>query len=351
MRAAVIHHYGPPEALVVEDIEQPRPGPRDLLVEVHASSINPVDTKIRAGAQRLLLRYPLPWVLGLDVSGVVVETGPKVTRFAVGDEVFASPRHSRPGCYAEYVAVDEREAAHKPSRLSHAQAAGVPLAALTAWDCLVEVTRVRAGDKVLVHAGAGGVGSIAIQLAKHLGAEVATTCSEANAALVRRLGADVVVDYRRQRFEEILPPQDVVLDSLGFASVARSLVVLARGGRLVSIQSDLPRRTARWGQLLGTLLTGLSMAWLPVRAWLRYGVRARSLIVREPHGGHLAKIAELIDAGAIEPLVDRVVGLEQVAEAHRYAEGGHVRGKVVLAVKASADPADVQSPKPAIAVT
>lgn len=333
MRAALIHRYGPPETFVVEDVERPRPGPRDLLIRVHASSVNPVDTKIRAGAQRLLIRYRLPWILGLDVSGVVEEVGERVTSFRPGDAVFASPRHSRPGCYAEYVAVDEREVAAKPAKLTHEEAASMPLAALTAWDCLVEITRVRPGDKVLVHAGAGGVGSLAIQLAKHLGATVTTTCSARNEELVRGLGADAVIDHRRERFDEVLNEQDVVLDSLGWESVARSLTVLRRGGRLVSIQPGLPERTKRHGQLLGTALTGLALAWLPIRGRLGYGVRARSLLVRAPSGAHLAEIARLVDEGAIRPVIDRVLPLEEIAEAHRHVETGHARGKVVVSIR------------------
>jgi NADPH:quinone reductase-like Zn-dependent oxidoreductase len=333
VRAARIHEYGGPEVFRLEDVPRPDVGPRDLLIEVHASSVNPVDTKLRAGAQRLLVRYRLPWILGLDVSGVVVEVGAEVTRFRVGDEVFASPRHERPGCYAELVAVDEREVALKPARLSHLEAAAIPLAGLTAWDCLVGVTRVREGDSVLIHAGAGGVGTFAIQIAKHLGATVATTASAASAELVRGLGADAVVDYRRERFEEVLPPQDVVLDSLGWDSIERSLGLLKRGGRLVSIQAELPRRTARYGQALGAMMTGLAIAWLPLRARVRHGVRAHSLLVRAPDGENLARLAGLVEAERLRPVLDGVFPLEQIADAHRRSETGHAHGKIVVAVK------------------
>jgi NADPH:quinone reductase-like Zn-dependent oxidoreductase len=332
VKAALLPAYGPPEVLVIGEAERPQPGPRDILVRVLASSVNPVDTKLRSGLQRLIARYRLPWILGLDVSGVVEEVGGEVTRFRVGDEIFASPRHSRPGCYAEYVAIDEAEAARKPDNLTHVEAASIPLAGLTAWDCLVRIARVQRGDKVLIHAGAGGVGTLAIQLAKHLGAIVATTCSAKNADFVRELGADIVVDYRRERFEEVLVAQDMVLESLGSDSINRSLPVVRRGGTLVSIQPGLPQRAARYGRLVGTAVTGLALAWLPVRGWLRYGVRARSLLVREPSGAHLGELAALLSAKTIRPVIDRVLPLDEIVEAHRHVETGHARGKVVIRI-------------------
>jgi NADPH:quinone reductase-like Zn-dependent oxidoreductase len=303
-----------------------------VLVRVHASSVNPVDTKLRSGAQRLLVRYRLPWILGLDVSGVVEAVGSKVTRFEAGQEVFGSPRHNRPGCYAEFVAVDERELALKPQSLSHEEAASIPLAGLTAWDCLVVQSRLREGERALVQAGSGGVGSLAVQLAHHLGAIVATTCSARNVELVRKLGADIVVDYTKERFEDALEPQDVVLESLGWDSVRRSLSLLRRGGRLSSIQPELPKAAARYGQLLGLLLTGLKMAWLPLRGLLR-GARARNLMVREPSGDNLSELAKLIEQGALKPVVDRVVPLADIAEAHRHSETGRARGKIVIGVR------------------
>jgi NADPH:quinone reductase-like Zn-dependent oxidoreductase len=332
VRAARIHHYGPPDVFVIDDVPEPEPKPRDVLVRVHASSVNPVDTKLRAGAQKLLVRYRLPWILGLDVSGVVEAVGARVRRFRVGQQVFGSPRHQRPGCYAEYVAVDERELAPKPSSLSHEQAAAVPLAALTAWDCLVEQAKLDRGERVLIHAGSGGVGSFAIQLAKHLGAIVATTCSGRNAELVRELGADRVVDYSKEQFEEVLAPQHVVLDPLGWASVARSLAILERGGHLTSIQPELPKATARYGQLSGALVTGLKMAGLPLRGLWR-GVRARNLMAREPSGTNLAEIGKLIEQGEMKPVIDRVIPLADIAEAHRHSETGRARGKIVIAVR------------------
>ncbi|MEZ4444399.1 MAG: NADP-dependent oxidoreductase [Polyangiaceae bacterium] len=333
MRAARIHRYGPAEEVFrIDDVEPPPLGRRDVRVAIHASSVNPIDTKIRAGAQRLLIHYRLPWTLGLDLSGVVEEVGPAVTRFRVGQEVFGSPRHNRPGCYAEMTSVDERELALKPASLSHTEAAAIPLAALTAWDCLVGQAALRAGERALIHAGAGGVGTMAIQIAKDLGAVVATTCSARNAELVTSLGADRVVDYQTERFEEVLEPQDVVLDSLGWDSIARSLSILRRGGRLSNIQPELPKATARYGQLLGTLVTGLKMAGLPLRGLLR-GVRARNLLARRPSGDNLARIAELVERGALVPQIDSVLPLEAVGEAHRLSETGHARGKIVIAVR------------------
>src|SRR5688572_19401138 len=204
MKAAVIEHYGPPEVLHLGEAPEPICGPRDVLIEVHASSVNPIDTKIRRGGMRGVIHYRLPWVLGLDVSGVVKEVGSKVTRFRPGDEVYSSPTHRRSGCYAELVAIDERAVGRKPKNISHGEAAGIPLAGITAWMSVVEKARAAAGKKILVHAGAGGVGSLAIQIAKHFGAHVATTASARNTELVASLGADEIIDYTKQRYDELL---------------------------------------------------------------------------------------------------------------------------------------------------
>jgi NADPH:quinone reductase-like Zn-dependent oxidoreductase len=331
MRAVLIDDYGGPERLRLADIPRPEPRRRDVLVAVRATAVNPVDWKIREGGQGRAVPLKFPAVLGLDVSGVVVEVGDRVTRFAPGDEVFSSPTHKRQGTYAEYVAIDEAQVAEKPPRLSHVEAASVPMVGLTAWRCLVEKGRLQAGDKVLIQAGSGGVGSFAIQLAKHLGAVVATTCSARNIERVESLGADRVVDYTREAFEEVLEPQDVVLESLGGEVKERSLQVLRRGGRLLSINADLPRNTRRHGHTLGVLVTGWQLLRFGLKSRLRHGVRT-SNVVRRPDGAALAKIAALLESGAIRPIVDRTFSLEEIAEAHRYSQSGRARGKIVLEV-------------------
>lgn len=331
MRAALIDRYGPPEVLRLGDVPQPTPGPNDLLIAVRAASVNPVDTKIRRGAQRGVIRLRLPAILGLDVSGVVAAVGERVEGFTVGDEVFASPTHRRPGTYAEYVCVDAGAVAHKPRTLSHVEAAGLPLVALTAWEALVTRARLQAGESVLIQAGAGGVGTVAIQIARHLGARVITTCSPANAERVTALGADRVIDYRTTPFEAACSDLDVVLDSLGGAAKRAAVGTLRRGGRLVTLNSDLPELSVRYGPYLGALAAVLRIARITVGARLTRGVKVWH-VLRPCHGPTLARIAELVDAGVIRPVIDRVLPLEAIAEAHAHSETGRARGKIIIQV-------------------
>jgi alcohol dehydrogenase len=331
VKAVRIHQYGDPEVLCVEEVARPEPGPRDVLVKVHATAVNPVDWKIRGGGQRTVIRYRLPWILGLDVSGVVQAVGADVTRFSVGDEVWSSPIHTRPGCYAEYVCIDERQVARKPSNIDHQQAASMPLVGLTAYQCIIDKGKLQAGQRVLIHAGAGGVGSFAIQLAKHLGAHVITTCSARNADFVRELGADEVVDYNEQRFEEVLSPVDLVLDSLGEKAFSANVKVLRRGGRLSNITIDLPSHVKRYGRWLSLLTVAWAFVWIHLWPFLRKGVISRH-IIKQCDGEQLQRIAELVEAGAIKPVIDRVLPLDEIQQAHRHSELGHARGKIVLRV-------------------
>jgi len=335
MRAVRIHEYGGPDVLRVENVRMPEMRPRDVLVEVHATSVNPVDWKIRNGSQRGAIRLHLPWVIGMDVSGVVLRIGAEVTRFRPGDEVWSSPTHKRPGTYAELCAIDEAQVALKPTNISHEEAASLPLVGLTAWDCLVGAANVRAGQKVLVQAGAGGVGTIAIQLAKHLGAHVATTCSSKNVDFLRELGADLVVDYTSERFDEVLSDYDVVVESLGGDYQRRALGVLRRGGHLASINGGLPEATEKYGPSLGVAMVGLQMLRAKLGSRLRRNVKT-SIVVRRPDGDNLAQLTRLVEEGAIRPIVAEVFPLARIADAHRASEAGHARGKIVVAVKGEA---------------
>ncbi len=328
MKAATIHRYGDPDVFQIDEIDPPAVGPHDVLIDVRAAGINPVDSKIRRGGQRAVARYKLPAVLGLDVSGVVAAVGARVTKFVVGDEVFGSPSHRRQGTYAEQVAIDETHLAPKPARISHVEAASLPLVGLTAWQCLVGVAELSAGDKVLIQAGAGGVGSFAIQLARHLGAEVATTCSERNADFVRRLGATVVIDHARERFDEVLADYDVVLESMGGVDLQRAPRVLRRGGKLVYITTGLADYGERYGPMLGAAIVVGRIAW----RWLSSRVRGKpaSVVVREPNGEQLARIGDLVDRGAITPIVEQTFPLERIADAHRALDTGRTRGKIVI---------------------
>jgi NADPH:quinone reductase-like Zn-dependent oxidoreductase len=333
MRAARIHAYGGPEVLSIDaDVPEPTPGPGAVLVEVHATSVNPIDCKIRQGAFRAALRYRLPRTLGMDVSGVVVGVGAGVTRWKIGDAVIASPGPKTPGSYAELTTVRAGELGRKPANLSHVEAASLPLAYLTAWQALAVHGRVQRGERVLVQAGAGGVGTLAIQVAKHLGAWVATTCSAPNRALVSGLGADQVIDYRSEDYTEVLRDLDVVLDALGLDEVKRARKVVRRGGRIVGISVGLPERVARYGKVWGLIGTGFAMAQSVIGARMRSGVKAR-YFTRAPSGAQLDQLAELCEAGVIRPVVERVYPLAEIAEAHRHSDSGRARGKLVIAVR------------------
>lgn len=329
MRAARLHEYGPPDRLVVEDVPEPRlERPTDVRVAVRAASINPIDWKIRAGLQRGAIRLRLPWTLGLDVAGEVLEVGPAVTRFAPGDAVFGCPDWRRPGSYAEQCVLDESLLARKPPSLSFEEAAAVPLVGLTAWQCLLPRLAERHGQRVLVQAGSGGVGHVAIQLAKHHGAWVAATCSERNRAFVEGLGCDRVVDYNAERWWEEVPDLDVILDALGYEERDRALRHVKRGGRVASIVSGLPENTERYGPTLGTIATGLGIAGFWIRGRLR-GVEAVT-VVKQTWRDQLEQLGALCEQGAVKVHVDRTFPLHALPEAHAYGETGRIRGKVVI---------------------
>ncbi|WP_067934017.1 NADP-dependent oxidoreductase [Alicyclobacillus kakegawensis] len=309
MRAVYIEAYGGKEQLKYGELPRPAIGADDVLIEVHAAGVNPVDWKIREGYLKQRLNYTFPLILGWDAAGVVVETGSNVTQFQVGDKVFTRPEIERNGSYAEYLAVVERLVAPMPKNISFEEAASIPLAGLTAWQALVDTAHVQSGDKVLVHAGAGGVGVYAIQIAKAYGAHVATTVSERNLDLVRSLGADVVIDYVREDFVERVRDYDIVLDTMGGDVQRRSYDVLKPGGILVSIINPPDPDTAA-----------------------KHRVRAEYFFL-EPDGKKLAKLGELVEQGRVRPVVGHVFALEQAAKAHELSESHHARGKIVLQVK------------------
>ena len=330
MKAFILDAYGKGAKLRLADRPDPQPGPHDVLVRIHAAGLNVLDSKIRNGEFKPLLPYKPPLTLGHDLAGVVEAVGSAVTRFAPGDGVFSRPRDGRIGTLAERIAVDEADLARKPANLTMAEAAGMPLVALTAWQALVELAAVQPGAKVLIHAGSGGFGSVAIQLAKHLGATVATTASGGNAEMVRALGADVVIDYRTQRFETVLSDYDLVICGQDADTLSRSLAVLKPGGRLISISGPPTVEFAK--------AQGLSWVLRQVMRLLSFGIRrkARAKGVRydfmfmRADGGQLAQIGTLIEAGAIRPVLDHIFPFEQTNEAFAYLETGRVKGKVVV---------------------
>jgi NADPH:quinone reductase-like Zn-dependent oxidoreductase len=330
MKAFVVAQYGK-DGLRAADVPEPRVGNNDVLVRVSAASINPLDKMVRNGEFKQLLKYKTPFVLGHDVAGVVTLVGAGVRDFKVGDEVYARPRDLRIGTFAEYIAIDQNDVALKPASLTQHQAAAVPLVALAAWQILIEKARVQPGQKVLVHAGAGGLGSTVIQLAKHLGAHVATTANGASEGLVRDLGADVVVDYTRQDFSQILSGYDLVLDALGGENLMKSLTVLKPGGLAIGVTGP---PDAEFAEQLGApkpfKLVMSFMSRKVRRAAKRLGVRYSFFFMRAG-GAQLRKLAALYDAGHLHPVLDTTFTFDQTVEALAYVESGKVKaGKVVV---------------------
>ncbi len=331
VRAARIYEYGAPDVLKVEEAPRPEIGPHDVLVRMHATSVNPVDCKMRAGSHRLLIPRKLPTILGMDVSGVIEEVGAKVKGWSVGDEVVSSPRHTREGTYAEYVAVDAGELTKKPAVLTHEEAASLPLVALTAWACLVDHANIQEGDEVFIQAGSGGVGTVAIQLAKHLGARVITSCSERNIELVMDLGADEVINYREESLADRLPEGlSAALDALG--DETEVLISKVRNKGAVSmISPGLPQRVKENGALCGTSATFGAVGATVVRSWLS-GARAWP-VTRRPDGEVLGRIMNLVESGYIKPVMDSTYTLDDIVEAHLRSESGRARGKIAVSIR------------------
>lgn len=308
MKAARIHAYGDTSEIRIEDAPLPTLAPDDVLIRVVATSVNPVDWKIRKGYLKSFIPYEMPLIMGWDVSGVVEQTGPAVTKFKPGDAVYSRPDIRRNGAYAEYIAVRESEIAFKPTTISHVEAASLPLVSITAWESLFTTANLSAGQRVLIHAGAGGVGSIAIQLAKARGVHVTTTASAAKSALVKSLGADEVIDYRSQDFSKIAKGMDVVFDTIGGETQEKSWGTLKPGGMLVSI-TDRPSedRSKAEGKRAGYVFIG-------------------------PNAPILTELAGMVDLGQVRPLIAAEFGLNDTAKAQEASETGRATGKIVIYV-------------------
>ena len=331
MKAFILDRYGNADRVRAGDMPEPEPRENDVLVRIHAASVNLVDSKIRNGEFKSFLRFRLPLILGHDVAGVVVRVGSGVRRFKPGDEVYAASGQA--GAFAELLAIDENDVAIKPKDLTMEEAASIPLVGLTAWQVLVERAKLRRGQKVLIHAGSGGVGTFAIQLAKHIGATVATTTSTANVELVRRLGADVVIDYKNEDFADVLGDYDVVLNGLDKVTLEKSLRVLKPGGQLISISGPPDAAFAR--------TVGASWVVRMVMGALSRGIRAQAkrrhvhyaFLFMRANGAQLTEITSLIDASVIRPVVDRVFPFAATREAMAYVESGRAKGKVVVSMR------------------
>jgi NADPH:quinone reductase-like Zn-dependent oxidoreductase len=328
MRAFVVNKYKEP--LQEADVPEPVVGEHDVLVQVQAAGLNVLDEKIRAGEFKQILPYKLPQILGNDLAGTVIDVGAKVRGFTLGDQVYARPDKDRIGTFAERIAVAEADLALKPASVSIEEAASLPLVALTAWQALVEKGNVQPGQRVLIHAGSGGVGTIAIQLAKHLGATIATTVSAGNADFVRELGADTVIDYRNQDFEQLLDGYDLVLDSLGGQNLEKSLRVLRPGGKAIGIAGPPDPAFAREAGLnpvLRLAITGLSAKIR--RQAKKLGVTYEFLFMRAS-GDQLRQITTLVDDGALRPVVGQVFDFDQTVGAMQSIGTGGIRGKAVI---------------------
>jgi alcohol dehydrogenase len=335
MRALVLERYGGPAAAQLREVAQPTPRPGEVLLRVHAAGLNPVDYKIRSGQLRVVTRYPLPIVLGCELAGTVEACGFGATRFAAGERVFARVDKRTLGAFAEFVCVHQNLVARMPAALDFDAAAGIPLAGLTALQCLRDLLQVAPDQRIFIPGGAGGVGVFALQLAREFGATVATTASPRGEALVRRLGATVVIDYTRQRFETLLRDYDGALDLVGGDTLTRAFSVVRRGALVVSIAGVPEPQTARdMGRGRGlAALFWLASLGLRLRA-RRHGVRYRYLFMH-PSGVELAFLAELVDAGRLAPVVDQVFPFEQIGAAFAHLEAGHAKGKVVVRMHAA----------------
>lgn len=333
MKAFVVDRYGRKNGLRAGEMPTPEPQADDVLIQIHATSVNPIDAKIRDGEFKLILPYRLPLILGNDLAGVVVRVGARVKRFKPGDEVYAQPHKDRIGAFAEFIAVKEDGVALKPNTLSMEEAASIPLVGLTAWQALIEKGQLKKGQKVLIHAGSGGVGTFAIQLAKHVGATVATTTSARNAELVKQLGADIVIDYKKEDFADILNGYDLVLDTQGGDTLKKSLRVLRPGGRLIGIAGPPDPEFAKEIGASWFLKTVMRLLSYRVRKIAKRHDASYSFLFMRPSGDQLSRIAALIDAGTIRPVIDRVFPFASTNEALAYVEAGRTKGKTVIKIR------------------
>ncbi|ANC20494.1 NADPH:quinone reductase [Bacillus cereus] len=332
MKAMIIDRYGKVPMRMAE-VPTPEINEYEVLAEIHAASINPIDFKIRDGKVKMLLKYEMPLILGNDFSGVITKVGSKVTRFKVGDEIYARPRKNKIGTFAEYIAIHEDDIALKPKNLSFEEAASIPLVGLTSYQALHDIMQLQKGQKILIHAGSGGVGTFAIQLAKIMGATVTTTASEAGANLVTSLGADEIINYKTEKFEDILKNYDAVFDTIGGATLEKSFNIIKSGGNIVSV-SGMPN--ARFGKEFGsgffkTLL--FSLASKKLTALEKKHNAQYSFLFMKPSGDQLRTIASYIEAGQIKPVIDRVFPFEDAQKAMEYSESGRAKGKIIVKIK------------------
>ena len=333
MKPLILKKYGGPDQIVFADIPEPALKPDEILVRVHAVGLNPIDNAIPKGSFKPIIQLQLPATLGSDLAGVVAEVGSRVTRFKAGDAVFASIFDLGTGSLAEFAVVPESAAALKPANLDFVQAASVPMVGLTAWQALKERAQLRPGQKVFIPAGSGGIGTFAIQVAKHFGAKVGTTTSTGNVALVKGLGADEVIDYKKQEFEDVLRDYDVVLGTVKGDSIKKSLRILKPNSRIVSLVGppDAAFARARGMNFFLKFVFGLLSGGI-IRGARKRGA-AYSFLFVHPDGRQLAEIGELLQVGKIRPVIDKVFPFDQAKEALAYLEKGRAKGKIVVRLR------------------
>ncbi|GAE83522.1 NADP-dependent oxidoreductase [Bacteroides reticulotermitis] len=333
MKAFVINKYGKDEQLHLTDIPEPSLGEDEVLVEIHAAGLNQLDSKIKSGAFKLILSYKLPLILGHDLAGVVVKVGSQASRFKVGDEVYARPADYHIGTFAEYLAVNEKDLARKPKNLTMDEAGSLPLVALTAWQALVEFGKLKQGQKVFIQAGSGGVGIIAIQLAKYLGATVATTAGSGSFELLKQLGADILIDYKTQDFESVLKDYDLVINSQDTRTLEKSLNIVKAGGKVISISGPPTPELAKSIDSSRIMRFVLSLISFGIRRKAKKRGIVYEFLFMRASGRQLEEITKLVESGVIKTVLDRVFTFEQTNEALAYLEKGRAKGKVVVNIK------------------
>jgi len=333
MNAFTIKHYSKTDQLELTEVPKPKIRENEVLVEIYSASVNQLDSKLKSGEFKFLLPYKFPLILGHDVAGIVIEVGSKVKNFKVGDEIFSRVPDFHIGTFAEFIAIDENFVALKPKNISMEEAASIPLVGLTVWQAFIEKANLKKGQKVFIQAGSGGVGTFAIQLAKHLGAFVATTTSEKNFELVKQLGADVVIDYKKQDFENILKDYDLVLNSQDQKTLEKSLRILKSGAKLISISGPPDKDFAKEIGLNFLMKFVISLLSFKTKKLAKKQNVDYSFLFMQANGNQLTQISKLIESGIIKPTIDKIFPFEQTNDAINYVESGKAKGKIIIKIK------------------
>lgn len=332
MKAFYINKYGDNRVLQFGEIKKPEIGDYDVLVKVHSASVNPLDLKIQDGSLKVLLPYKFPIILGNDFSGVIEKIGKNVKNFKIGDKVYGKTEQIRTGSFTEFLSIKETYVAKIPRNLTMEESAAIPLVGLTAWQVLVERAEIKKGQKVFIQAGSGGVGSFAIQLAKHLGATVATTAGAENIEWVKKLGADIVIDYRKENFEDLLKNYDVVLDTLGGDFLEKSMKIVKSGGKIISLAGPPDYQLAKEMNLSPIVKGIMYLISYKIKQMAKKYAVHYSFLFMKANGSQLERLSFLIESGKIKPIIDKTFPFSETKEAIDYVKKGHAKGKVIIKV-------------------